>query len=148
MDPSKRYVTTVLAAGVVVLLLAILLGEHMGDRVLVEAVDTGSAATTPLISPVPEPTSTGPYGPDWKNSQTLAAAPDPHFPDPRVPPKPLPTPEKPSPAPSPSPSWTPNPKVPVWDQTAPPSPVPSETTFSQDSAGASVSPQPTVTPPP
>lgn len=135
----------ILAAGVIVLLAAILLGEHMGDRVMTEAADNGNLSQTPLITPVPQPTA-GPYGPDWKSSQTLAAAGDPHFPDPRIPPKPLPTAERP-PTPSPTPTWTPNPKVPIWDQTRIPSPSPSSTTFSEDSTQASESPEPTPTPP-
>jgi len=146
IDPSKRFVTALLAAGVAVLLTAILIGEHMGDRVLVDAVDTDSTATTPLITPLPEPSSSGPYGPGWKNSQTLAAAPDPGFPDPRVPPKPLPTAATPSPKPSPASTWTPNPNLPIWDQTPPPSPGASPTTFSQESTQGSPSPQVAVTP--
>ncbi|MGD0968342.1 MAG: hypothetical protein ABR949_08665 [Candidatus Aquilonibacter sp.] len=140
MIGRNRFVTAVLAAGVLVLLAAILLGEHMGDRVMVEAADSGNLTQTPLITPVPQPTD-GPYGPDWKNTQTLAAAVDPRFPDPRVPPKPLPTPER-TPSPSPTASWTPNPNVPIWDQTKLPSPSPSETTFSEDST-QSASPEPT-----
>ncbi|HTZ55471.1 MAG TPA: hypothetical protein VMB20_10455 [Candidatus Acidoferrum sp.] len=132
MHPSNRFATVLLAAGVVVLLIAILLGEHMGDRVMTEAAESGSLNTTPIVTPVPEPT-TGPYGPDWKNTQALAAAPDPHFPDPRVPPTPLPTPEAP-PTPKPTPTWTPNPNIPIWDQTSLPSPTPSATTFEQDSS--------------
>jgi hypothetical protein len=139
MDSSKRFVTVVLAAGVVVLLAAIVLGERMGDRVMVEAADSGSLGTTPIVTPVPSPTS-GPYGPDWKRTQALAAAPDPEFPDPRIPPKPLPT-LAPSPTPSPTPKWTPNPNIPIWDQTPPPSgqPSPSPTPMGP---GPSLSPAP------
>lgn len=144
MKPPNRFATTVLAAGVVVLLIAIAIGERMGDRVMTEAAESGNLSTTPIVTPVPEATS-GPYGPDWKNSQTLAAAPDPRFPDPRVPPKALPTPPQ-SPSPSPTPTWTPNPNVPIWDQTAPPSPSPSSTTFSEDSTPPSATPEPTSTP--
>ncbi len=118
MDPSKRFVTVILAAGVLVLLAAILLGERMGDRVMVDAANGGSLGKTPFITPVPAPT-TGAYGPDWKRTQALAAAPDPQFPDPRVPPKPLPTLPH-TPTPMPSPTWTPNPNIPIWDQTPPP----------------------------
>ncbi len=127
------------------LLLAILLGEHMGDRVMIEAAENGSLSTTPIVTPVPEAT-TGPFGPDWKNSQALAAAPDPHFPDPRVPPKPLPTPSQ-APSPTPTPTWTPNPNVPIWDQTKLPSPTPSATTFEEDSSkSGSPSPSPASSP--
>jgi hypothetical protein len=146
MNPQNRFATAVLAAGVVVLLVAILVGEHMGDRVMTEAAENGNLNTTPLITPVPDATS-APYGPDWKNTQTLAAAPDPHFPDPRIPPKPLPT-VPPSPSPSPTPTWTPNPNIPIWDQTPPPSPSvsPSSTTLSTGSAEPSPSPGAAPTP--
>jgi hypothetical protein len=146
MPPQNRFTTSILALGVIVLLAAILLGEHMGDRVMTEAAEGGSLVATPIITPLPQPSDTGAYGPDWKNTQTLAAAPDPNFPDPRIPPKPLPT-LAPSPTPSPTPKWTPNPNVPVWDQTPPPSPEAEGTTFNSDSTQASESPGPTATPP-
>jgi hypothetical protein len=146
MNPSNRFATLLLAAGVVVLLVAIVVGEHMGDRVMTEAAENGNLNTTPIVTPVPEAT-TGAYGPDWKNTQTLAAAGDPHFPDPRVPPKPLPTPP-PQPTPSPTPKWTPNPNIPIWDQTEPPSASasPEATTFSSESAAPSSTPAATATP--
>jgi hypothetical protein len=75
MNSSKRFVTVLLAAGVVVLLVAILVGERMGDRVMVEAADTDTLGQTPLITPVPSPT-TGPYGPDWKRTHTPQAVTD------------------------------------------------------------------------
>ena len=115
MDPSKRFVTLMLAMGVVVLLAAIALGEHMGSSVLGQAATSGPEAM-PIVTPVPAETA-GPYTPDWKRTQTLAAAPDPEFPDPRVPPKPLPTlPPTPKPTPRASPTPTINPNVPIWDQ--------------------------------
>lgn len=138
MDPSKRFITLVLAAGVAVLLTAILIGEQMGSRVLVAAANsTGNAET--IVTPLPSDSgsSNGPYGPDWKHSQTLAAAPDPGFPDPRVPPQPLPTPLPRTPTPSP----TPRPHdLPIWDQTFTPSPSPSG-----GSTSPSTSPSPTPT---
>ena len=146
MPPQNRFTTAVLAAGAAVLLIAILIGEHMGDRVMTEAAEGGSLVTTPVITPLPQPTDTGDYGPDWKSTQTLAAAPDPNFPDPRIPPKPLPT-RPPTPQPTATQKWTPNPNVPVWDQTPPPSPNPSGTTFDEESSQASPSPGPTATPP-
>lgn len=149
MNSSKRFISLVLAAGVVVLIVAIALGERMGDRVLVDAVDSGSNAQTPLVTPLPESTATGAYGPDWKVTQALAAAPDPHFPDPRVPPKPLPTAATPSPSPKPTSTWTPNPNVPVWDQNTPPAGSPSpaaspSATPDPDTIVASPQPIPTM----
>lgn len=126
MDPSKRFVTTVLAAGVLVLLAAILIGERMGDRVLGRASER-ALSSVPVVTLTPQPQqSLGPYGPDWKRSQTLSAAGDPGFPDPRVPPEPLPTPPPtPKPTPKPSPARTLNPNIPIWDQTPIPSGSPS-----------------------
>ncbi len=126
MDPSRRFVTVVLAAGVLVLLGAIALGEHMGDRVMVQAADSGLSNQAVIVTPLPPDSSSGPFGPDWRSSQTLSAAADPGFPDPRVPPKPLPTQRpRPTPQPTPTPSWSPNPNQPIWDQTVLPSPSPS-----------------------
>ncbi|HVA27986.1 MAG TPA: hypothetical protein VNF68_07380 [Candidatus Baltobacteraceae bacterium] len=122
MDPSRRFVTLVLGVGVVVLLGAIVLGESMGDRVMVQAVDSGVTNASVIVTPLPVGASTAPYGPDWQSSQTLSAASDPNFPDPRIPPKPLPTPLSPATA-KPKPKWTPNPNIPIWDQTALPSPT-------------------------
>jgi hypothetical protein len=145
MDPTKRRLTAVLAAGVVVLLAAILIGEHMGDSVIVEAVDAGKLSQTLLVTPVPQ-SSSAPYGPDWKRSQMLAAAPDPNFPDPRIPPKPLPT-LQPSPTPAVTPTWTPNPHIPIWDQTPPPSPSASPATEGGAAADPSpADPEPSVSP--
>ena len=140
MDPSKRFVTLVLAAGVLVLLIAIAIGQRMGTRVLVQANNSGNLDATPIVTPL-APSTPSAYGPDWKRSTTLAAAVDPGFPDPRVPPKPLPTPE-PTPKATPTPKWTPNPKIPIWDQTALPSPSesPSASPEGQGSPGPSVSP--------
>jgi hypothetical protein len=123
MDPSKRFVTLVLAAGVLVLLTAIALGERMGDRVLVQAADSDVSNAQVIVTPLPAGATAEPYGPNWRSSQTLAAVPDPGFPDPRIPPKPLPTPI-PRPTATPTPAWTPNPKLPIWDQTAFPSASP------------------------
>lgn len=118
MDSSKRFVTIVLAAGVVVLLAAILVGERMGDRVLGQVSDH-APDVVPTVSVTPEPDETaGAYGPNWKAWQTLSAAGDPNFPDPRIPPKPLPTVPPPPKAttPTPLPTETPNPNIPIWDQ--------------------------------
>lgn len=134
-DPSKRFITLVLALGIVVLGVAIAVGESMGDRVLGQATEKRLTNISPItITPAPNPT-TAPYGPDWKRSQVLAAASDPGFPDPRVPPVAIPTA---APAPSaapdqrgapqgrqtPHPTPTPNLNLPIWRRTRP-LPVPS-----------------------
>lgn len=143
MDPSKRFVTIVLAIGVVVLLVAIYVGQRMGTHVLVQATNSGNLDTTPVVTPVPAGTPVN-YGPDWKREQTITAAGDPAFPDPRVPPKPLPTLEpSPTPGPQKTPKWTPNPNIPIWDQTPPPSGAPSP---SLSPPSLSPPPQPSVSP--
>ena len=151
VDPSKRFVTLVLAAGVVVLLVAIAVGERMGDRVLGQSSHALQSVGTVTITPDPNQVS-GPFGPDWKRSQTLSAAPDPRFPDPRIPPKPLPTPIPVQATAAPRHTkWTPNPNIPIWDQTPPPSASaspnasPSETP-SAGSASPSGSPRATASP--
>jgi hypothetical protein len=144
MDPSKRFVTIVLAVGVLVLLAAIAIGQRMGTRVLVQATNSGNLDSTPIVTPLPAQTPVN-YGPNWKREQTLSGAVDPAFPDPRIPPKPLPTLEPtPTPNPQKTPKWTPNPNIPIWDQTPPssgsPSPSPSAVTPSLSPPQASVSP--------
>jgi hypothetical protein len=124
LDPSKRFATLVLAAGVVVLLVAIATGEHMGNGVMGDAVAKASAAPQITVTAAPNQ-ATSPYGPDWKSSQALAAAPDPRFPDPRVPPVALPTPAPAAASTATAkPLHTYNPNVPIWRQTALPPPLP------------------------
>jgi len=138
LDPSKRFLTLVLVLGTAVLLLAIVIGESMGDKVLGSATERRlGGLPSMVITPAPTPT-TGPYGPDWKRSQSLASAPDPGFPDPRVPPQPLPTPiPRPTVAP-PKPTPTYNPGLPPWRQ----KPLPTVT------PGASPAPTGPATPAP
>jgi hypothetical protein len=112
--PTNRFPTILLAAGAAVLLLAILLGEHMGDKVLGQ-VARGDAPLPVAVTPEPLQTS-GPFGPDWKRSMTLTSAPDPRFPDPRVPPQPLPTRPVETPAAPVPHTPTPNPNIPIWRQ--------------------------------
>lgn len=138
-DPTHRFATLVLAAGGLVLLAAIGIGQRMGDRVLGQATEH----TMPSVAVVtPEPyASSGPYGPDWKRSETLSAASDPHFPDPRVPPQPLPTRPTPAPTPATSPTPTINPNVPIWRQKPLPTATPYEPTAQpSESPSASASP--------
>lgn len=158
LDPANRFLTAVLAVGSIVLLIAIGIGERLGDRVLGQATDR-DLQTLPLVSASPMPTqSSGPFGPNWKRSDTLSAAGDPRFPDPRIPPQPLPTvpptpkpTPTPRPTPTPVPTPTPNPKLPIWRQ----QPLPTATPIPSASPSPSTSPArrpgeptPTLPPPP
>jgi hypothetical protein len=136
-----------------VLLVAVAIGERMGDRVIGQATEQTLQSVGPVtVSPSPN-ASPQPYGPDWKRSQALSAAGDPHFPDPRVPPQPLPTlPPTPKPRPTPIPTPTPNPNIPIWRQkpmpTVAPSEAPLEPATEPPSPGAAGSPAAAITPSP
>jgi hypothetical protein len=140
--PTNRLPTILLAAGAAVLLLAILLGEHMGDKVLGQ-VARGNASTLP-VAITPEPLqSSGPFGPDWKRSMTLTSAADPRFPDPRVPPQPLPTRPVETAAPA-SLKPTPNPNIPIWRQ----QPLPTVAPIAVPTQEPTAAPSPVTSPPP
>ena len=151
MDRS-RLPTILLIAGAAVLLVAVAVGERMGNRVIGQATEQTLQSVTPqAVTPAPDATPQ-PYGPDWKRSQALSAAGDPRFPDPRVPPQPLPTlAPTPKPRPTPVPTPTPNPIIPIWRQrpfpTVQPSPVASGE-GSLPSEGPSVEPSPPASSPP
>ena len=144
MRPSTRFPTIVLAVGAAVLLLAVVIGERMGNRVIGQANQQTLQSVIPAaITPAPND-SPRPYGPDWKRSQALSAAGDPHFPDPRVPPQPLPTlAPTATPAPTPKPTPTPNPNIPIWRQSPLPtfSPTPQPSDQSLESPTPEPSPQ-------
>ncbi len=135
MGSSKRFAIVVLALGTVVLLAAIAIGQLMGYRLLGQATEL-SPTVLPTVLITPEPSDAG--------SGTLSGAPDPVFPDPRVPPVPLPTrPPVPTPTPKP-PGPTPNPNIPIWRQsplpTATPSPAGSPEARAVASPGATTPP--------
>ncbi|MBV9719687.1 MAG: hypothetical protein JOZ77_10225 [Candidatus Eremiobacteraeota bacterium] len=126
-----RFPSLVLLVGAGVLLLAVAVGERMGNRVIGQATEQTLQSVIPSAITPPPNAAPKPYGPDWKRSQALSAAGDPRFPDPRVPPQPLPTPlPSPTARPTPVPTPTPNPNLPVWRQrpfaTFTPSAAPSE----------------------
>lgn len=110
-----------LIAGAAVLLIAVVIGERMGSRVIGQATEQSLQSVAPAVSASPGGTPQ-PYGPDWKRTQSLSAAGDPRFPDPRVPPLPLPTlaptpsPRPQPPTPVPVPTATYNPNLPIWRQ--------------------------------
>jgi hypothetical protein len=111
-----RFRSIVLACGALVLLLAVVIGQRMGDRVMQQATEQQLESASLKITPAPSG-SAQPFGPDWKRSQSISAAGDPHFPDPRVPPVPIPTlAPTPKPTATPTPGPTLNPNVPVWRQ--------------------------------
>jgi hypothetical protein len=139
--PTNRLPTILLAAGAAVLLLAILLGERMGDKVLGQVAHGNAATLSVSITPEPLQTS-GPFGPDWKRSMTLTAAPDPRFPDPRIPPQPLPSRAPATPAPV-SHTATPNPNIPVWRQ----QPLPTVAPIAIPTQEPTTAPQPVASPP-
>ena len=126
LDPSKRFLTVILALGVIVLIAAIAVGERAGDKVIGQVTEKRLNSIAPVsVTPAPRQTNSGPYGPDWKRTDVMSAAEDPHFPDPRIPPVPPPTmppPPKNTPRPTaapPSPTPTPNLNIPIWRRAAP-----------------------------
>ncbi|HLI95027.1 MAG TPA: hypothetical protein VKT72_02950 [Candidatus Baltobacteraceae bacterium] len=131
LDPSKRFLTLILALGILVLVVGIALGEHAGDRVIGQVTEKRLESVAPVtVTPAPQETRASPYGPDWKRTDVMAVATDPGFPDPRVPPAAPPTP---TPLPKftvpptmrPTPSPTPNMNLPIWRRLAPmPTPTP------------------------
>ncbi len=128
-DPSKRFATIVMALGVVVLVAAIAIGERAGDRVIGQVTEKRLESIAPItVAPAAPEATVVPYGPDWKRTDVMAAAPDPGFPDPRVPsvapppPTPIPNYTPPpfvAPTTGPRPKVTPNLSLPIWRRSAP-----------------------------
>lgn len=155
-DSSKRFMTVVLALGIIVLVVGIALGERAGDRVIGQVTEKRLESIAPVtVTPAPAKKSANPYGPDWKRTDVMAAASDPGFPDPRVPPvlPPTPTPVPkytlPPATPAPTATPTPNMNLPIWRRAAP---LPTATPESSGSPGpvpsGSPSAAPTATPEP
>ncbi len=119
-----------LVAGAIVLLVSILIGQKLGDRVLLQT-ERRSPLAGGAITPVPqtEPTAEAALR-NWKRLQVVSVATDPGFPDPRVtrPPTPTPAPQAAAPprprvTPIPEPVDTPTPP-PASTYTSPPLPLP------------------------
>lgn len=148
MPPSRRPgLSALLVAGAVVLLISILIGQKIGDRVLLQ-----TERRTPIagsgVTPVPEadPSARGELK-NWKRLQVVSVATDPAFPDPRVtrPPPPPPPPETPTPRPRPTARPTPIPVQQPRPQsiyTSPPLPIP----LVSHEPGASETEPPTLSP--
>jgi Wiskott-Aldrich syndrome protein len=138
-DPSKRFLTVVLLLGAIVLITAVAIGNRMAERVLHQATERGeSGVPNTIVTPTPEATAGGPMGPNWKKTQIMAAATDPAFPDPRVPPAPLPTRPTPAPAPTRGPRTPPPPPT--------PSPTPEVRRTPVVNPSFTVAPRPTLPP--
>jgi hypothetical protein len=118
--PRRPGLSLLLVAGAVVLLVSILIGQKLGDRVLLQTERRIPIAGAE-ITPVPE-ADTSDRGElrNWKRLQVISVATDPAFPDPRV------TRPPPPPAPSPTHRPTPIPEVtaPPRIYTSPPLPIP------------------------
>ena len=127
MPPSRRPgLSALLVAGAVVLLVSIVIGQKIGDRVLLQTERRAPIAGSG-VTPVPEadPSDRGQLK-NWKRLQVVSVATDPAFPDPRVtrPPTPPPPPVTPTPKPRPTPRPTPIPEPPQSIYTSPPLPMP------------------------
>jgi hypothetical protein len=115
--PKTALTLTALGA---VLLVAIVIGQQVGEHTIFGATERRVDIPEQTVTPIAEDTS----GPDeaisrnWQRLQVVAVATDPGFPDPRVTPTPAPTPT-PSPTPKPRPTRTPAPAY-----TSPPLPLP------------------------
>jgi hypothetical protein len=122
VPPSRRPgLSALLVAGAVVLIVSILIGQKLGDNVLLQT-ERRAPVVPVAVTPVPEADS-GIHGElkNWKRLQVVSVATDPAFPDPRVtrPPTPPPPPMTPRPTPSPTPA-----PLPHVLYTSPPLPIP------------------------
>ncbi len=156
-------VSTVLIAGALVLLIAIAIGNNMGNRVLGQI---GSRAAGAVATPVPSPSAgdedDGVSHVLWKRRQVLSVATDPAFPDPRVTPEPPPPPPPSTPRPTPHQTRTPAPTPSAPSDgsstappyTSPPMPIPlvshdaGETTAPDEGPSSSAAPPHTGPPTP
>ena len=137
-----------LAIASVTLLVAIAIGNAMGNRVLGLGTERGPAiVATPVPSIAPSEETNAPGVISWKHNQVVSVATDPAFPDPRVTPEPPPPPPtarptaKPTPTAPSAPSESPS-KVPY---TSPPLPIPLVTHGGEEASDGSAAPAPGTT---
>lgn len=121
MPPTRRPgLSTLLIAGAVVLVVSILIGEKLGDGVLLQTerrVPIAGAGVTPV--PEPQSSDNGELR-NWKRLQVISVATDPAFPDPRITRPPAPPAPSPTRRPTPIPELTPAARI----YTSPPLPLP------------------------
>ncbi len=97
----RRGLSTTLVLGAIVLLIAIAVGNSMGNRVLGQVgrrLPNFSTTPLPVTTPSDEPLEGRANSARFKRRQVLSVATDPAFPDPRITPEPTPPP---TPQPSP-----------------------------------------------
>jgi hypothetical protein len=117
---SRRPRTALMLAGMgIVLLVAVVVGQQIGEHTIFGATQRRVEIPEQGITPIPQDTSTGEaISKNWKRLQVVSVATDPAFPDPRVTPPPTPSP-RPTPSPKPPPTPTAPPAY-----TSPPLPLP------------------------
>jgi hypothetical protein len=119
--------SSVLIVGAIVLLISIIVGNSMGNRVLGQVASReGDFAPSPVATPSAEADNATAQV-SWKRRQVLSVATDPGFPDPRITPEPV-IPPTPRPKPKATPTPTPEPSE-LFDETSepytsPPLPIP------------------------
>jgi hypothetical protein len=115
---SRRPGTSLmLVGGAVLLLIAIVIGQRLGDSVLRQVTEQRSEEAGPIMTPVPLTSEEPGQARNWKREQVVSVATDPAFPDPRATPKPTPRP-----VPTANPTIAP-PTLPPVEQSTPDKPV-------------------------
>lgn len=132
----RQGLSTLLILGALVLVIAIFIGQSMGNRVLGAIASKAGDAASPI--PIPSVSSLADTVTSralWKRRQVLSVATDPAFPDPRITPEPeIPATPRPRPKPTPAPERSqasdaldataaPE-KTPNTSYTSPPLPIP------------------------
>jgi hypothetical protein len=109
-----------LIAGAIVLLVSILIGQKLGDRVLLQTEQRIPIAGTG-VTPVPEADASG-EPQNWKRLEVISVATDPGFPDPRLTRPPAPAAKASPHRATPAPELTLGPASHIY--TSPPLPIP------------------------
>ena len=109
---NRRPRTAAMLVGMgIILLVAIVLGQQIGNRTIFGQTERKVEIPGQTITPVPEESMSANTNEatlkNWKRLQVVSVATDPAFPDPRVT-----TPPPPTPRPTPSPKPTPSPSPP------------------------------------
>ncbi|GAC1299486.1 MAG: hypothetical protein NVSMB19_03790 [Vulcanimicrobiaceae bacterium] len=86
---SRKGLSSVLILGALVLVVAIFVGNNMGNRVLGQISRRAGGEATPIPIPSASAADTATNRALWKRRQVLSVATDPAFPDPRITPEPV-----------------------------------------------------------